>query len=140
MAIRSVKEMVDVAKADIDNVSPAEALRRSSEENALILDIRDVRELQREGAIVDSMHSPRGMLEFWVAPDSPYVKEVFSEDREFILCCASGWRSALSTKMLKDMGLEKVSHIETGFTGWKSDEMPVTDYDTWKAAQKASKT
>ena len=84
MAIRPVTEMVEVAKAELDNISPAEAQRRADEEGALIVDIRDVRELQREGAMPGSNHSPRGMLEFWVDPDSPYFKEVFAGDREFI--------------------------------------------------------
>ena len=96
MAIESVTEMVESAKAEIDNISPAEAARRSAEEGALIVDIRDVREIQRDGAIPGAMHAPRGMLEFWVSPDSPYTKEVFGEDREFVLCCAGGMRSALS--------------------------------------------
>ena len=97
MAIASVKEMVEVAKSEIDNISPEEASRRATEEGALIVDIRDVREMQRDGAIPGAMHAPRGMLEFWVSPDSPYTKEIFGEDREFVLCCAGGMRSALGT-------------------------------------------
>ena len=84
MAIASVKEMVEVAKSEIDNISPEEASRRATEEGALIVDIRDVREMQRDGAIPGAMHAPRGMLEFWVSPDSPYTKEIFGEDREFV--------------------------------------------------------
>ena len=133
MAIKPVQEMVAEAKAQLDNLSPAEAKRRADEDGALILDIRDVRELQRGGVAEGAMHAPRGMLEFWIDPESPYFKEVFSEDREFILCCASGWRSALSAKTLQDMGLPKVAHVETGFAGWQEDGMPVVDYDTFKA-------
>ena len=133
MAIESVTEMVESAKAEIDNISPAEAARRSAEEGALIVDIRDVREIQRDGAIPGAMHAPRGMLEFWVSPDSPYTKEVFGEDREFVLCCAGGMRSALSAKTLADMGMERISHIETGFGGRKADDMPVETYEEWKA-------
>ena len=135
MSVKSVNEMVAEAKSKIDNISPAEAARRVTEQGALIVDIRDVRELQRDGAIPGAMHTPRGMLEFWVSPDSPYTKEVFGEDREFILCCAGGARSALSTQTLQEMGLPRVSHIETGFGGWRSDAMPVSDYDTWKSQQ-----
>jgi rhodanese-related sulfurtransferase len=135
MAIKSVQDLVAEAKADLDNLSPAEARRRADEEGALIVDIRDVRELQRGGTVPGAMHAPRGMLEFWIDPASPYYKEVFSEDREFILCCASGWRSALSAKTLKDMGLPRISHVETGFTGWQADDMPVIDYDTFKASK-----
>ena len=133
MAIASVKEMVEAAKAEIDNISPEEASRRAFDEGALIVDIRDVRELQRDGAIPGAMHAPRGMLEFWVSPDSPYTNEIFGEDREFVLCCAGGMRSALSAKTLKDMGMEKISHIETGFGGWQADDMPTESYEEWKA-------
>ncbi len=133
MGVKSVNEMVAEAKTRIDNISPAEAHRRVIEENALIVDIRDVRELQREGAIPDSVHAPRGMLEFWVSPDSPYTKDVFQEGRELILCCAGGGRSALSADTMQDMGVEKVSHVETGFGGWRADGMPVTDYDTFRS-------
>ncbi len=133
MAVKSVNEMVAEAKAEIDNISPAEAQRRVDEDGALIVDIRDIRELQRDGAIPGAHHAPRGMLEFWVSPDSPYTKEVFQEDREYILCCAGGLRSALSTKLLADMGVERLSHVETGFGGWQKDGMPVEEYETWKA-------
>ena len=133
MGVKSVNEMVAEAKTRIDNISPAEAHRRVVEEGALIVDIRDVRELQRDGAIPGSMHTPRGMLEFWVSPDSPYTKQGFLEDREFILCCAGGARSALSADTMGDMGVEKVSHVETGFGGWRADGMPVTDYDTFRS-------
>ena len=133
MAIASVKEMVEAAKAEIDNISPEEASRRADEEGALIVDIRDVRELQRDGAIPGAMHAPRGMLEFWVSQDSPYTNEIFGADREFVLCCAGGMRSALSAKTLKDMGMENISHIETGFGGWQADDMPTESYEEWKA-------
>ena len=133
MGIRSVNEMVAQAKTRIDNISPDEAHRRVNEEGALIVDIRDVRELQRDGAIPGAMHTPRGMLEFWVSPDSAYAKEVFAQDREFILCCAGGARSALSADTLGQMGVPRVSHIESGFGGWRSAGMPVTDYDSFRS-------
>lgn len=84
MAIRSVKEMMAAAREEIDNVSPAEAQRRIDEEGAILVDIRDVRELQGQGVIPGAMHAPRGMLEFWIDPASPYHKPEFAEDREFI--------------------------------------------------------
>lgn len=84
MAIRSVKDMMAAAREEIDNVSPAEAQRRIDEEGAILVDIRDVRELQGQGVIPGAMHAPRGMLEFWVDPASPYHKPEFAEDREFI--------------------------------------------------------
>lgn len=131
--MKSVMDMVNSAKAELENLSPAEAQRRVDEDGALLVDIRDVRELEREGAVLGAWHVPRGMLEFWIAPDSPYYKEKFAEDRQFIIFCAGGLRSALAAKVAQDMGLPKVAHIETGFGGWKTDGMPVVDYDTWKA-------
>ncbi len=81
----SVQQMIDEARKHIDNHAPAEAKRRVDEEGALLVDIRDVRELERDGVIPGALHAPRGMLEFWIDPDSPYFREVFNEDREFIL-------------------------------------------------------
>ena len=86
----------------------------------MFVDIRDVRELEREGTIPGAFHAPRGMLEFWVDPESPYHKEIFASGRRFVLYCASAWRSALAAKCLCDMGLEGVAHIEGGFTAWKA--------------------
>ena len=85
MAIKSVNEMIAEARKEIDNHSPEEAKRRVEEEGALLVDIRDIRELQRDGVIPGALHAPRGMLEFWIDPESPYYKEVFAEDREFVL-------------------------------------------------------
>ena len=85
MAVKSVAEMVAEAREHIDNHTPAESKRRVDEEGALLVDIRDIRELERDGVISGAMHAPRGMLEFWVAPDSPYFKPVFGEDIEFVL-------------------------------------------------------
>ena len=92
---------------------------------APLIDIRDVRELEREGIIPGAFHAPRGMLEFWVDPDSPYHRDVFAQDKEYVLFCALGWRSALATKSLMDMGLERVAHVEGGFTAWKAAGAPV---------------
>jgi len=85
MAIKPVQEMIAEARKDLDNHSPTEAKRRADEEGAILVDIRDVRELQREGVIAGAMHAPRGMLEFWIDPDSPYFKPIFAEDIEFVL-------------------------------------------------------
>ena len=82
---KSVQQMIDEARKEIDNHSPAEAKRRVEEEGALLVDVRDIRELQRDGVIPGAMHSPRGMLEFWIDPDSPYFKPVYAEDIEFVL-------------------------------------------------------
>ena len=93
----------------------------------VFVDIRDVRELERDGMIPGAVHAPRGMLEFWVDPDSPYYKPVFGEDKTFVLYCASAWRSSLATAALQDMGLAPVAHIEGGFKGWKAAGLPVAD-------------
>jgi rhodanese-related sulfurtransferase len=132
--MKSVEEMIAEARETITEHTPAEALRLQVEGNAVIVDIRDVRELQREGVIPGAIHAPRGMLEFWVDPRSPYHKPVFAEDREFILNCASGWRTALSAKTLGEMGMDNVSHIVGGFTAWRDDGLAVETHDEWKAA------
>ena len=126
------ERLVARAEALIQTLSVEEA-RTAQSSGALMVDLRDVREIKREGKMPGSYHVPRGMLEFWIDPQSPYYNEVFGEDREFILSCASGGRSALSTKTLQDMGLPRVAHIETGFAGWKEDGMPISDYDTYRA-------
>jgi rhodanese-related sulfurtransferase len=136
MPVRSVFDMVDEAKAALDNLSCSEAQRRVDVEGALIVDIRDIRELQRDGCIPGAHHTPRGMLEFWVSPDSPHTKDIFQHSRELIICCAGGMRSALAAKALQDMGVDKVSHLESGFEGWR-DTMPTQTHDEWKAARSA---
>lgn len=121
---RGVRQLVAEADAAIETVTVAAALERQ-QAGALIVDLRDIRERAREGFIPGSFHAPRGMVEFWVDPDSPYFKEAFGGDREFIFHCASGWRSALATKAVQDMGLAPVSHIGGGFTAWKEADAPV---------------
>ena len=113
----SVKQLVDTAKARIEEIPATDALAFAERDDVVIVDIRDVRERQKLGFIPQSVHAPRGMLEFWVDPDSPYHKPVFAEDKKFILHCASGWRSALAAASLLDMGFE-VAHITEGFSGW----------------------
>lgn len=113
----SVKQLVDTAKARIREIPATDALALAERDDVVIVDIRDVRERQKLGFIPQSVHAPRGMLEFWVDPDSPYHKPVFAEDKKFILHCASGWRSALAAASLLDMGFE-VAHITEGFSGW----------------------
>lgn len=123
---KHIKEMVAEARSQINEVEPNEAISLIGDEGTVIVDIRDVRERQREGYIEGSVHVPRGMLEFWIDPDSPYHKTVFTEDKHFIFHCASGWRSALATKTAGDMGLKPVSHIKGGFTEWIKAGGPVT--------------
>ena len=121
----SVKHLVEEAKKGIEEISAEETVALIGDDGVVIIDIRDVRELQRDGKIPGSFHCPRGMLEFWIDPSSPYHKDVFAQDKKFIFHCASGWRSALATEVAQRMGLKPVAHIESGFTGWKKAGGPV---------------
>lgn len=125
MSITPVKTLVAEAKAVIETISPADALARAEAGEALLVDIRDVRELDREGRIPGAFHAPRGMLEFWIDPDSPYHKLPLATDKTLVLFCASAWRSALSAKALQEMGVENVAEIDGGFTAWKKAGLPV---------------
>ena len=122
-----MKSMVDEATAAITTYSIEEARDLHGLDDVQFIDIRDVRELERDGVIPGAFHAPRGMLEFWACPDSPYHKPVFAQDRQFVLFCAAGWRSALSTKTLQDMGLPRVAHIDGGFGAWKAAGAPVAE-------------
>ena len=113
---KTVKDMVHEAMAEVETISVAEAMKRQDDDAFVIVDIRDVRELDREGMIPGAFHAPRGMLEFWVDPESPYHKDIFASGKTFVFYCRSGQRSALATKTVRDMGLEAVCHIEGGFT------------------------
>ncbi|MDA9009047.1 rhodanese-like domain-containing protein [Alphaproteobacteria bacterium] len=123
-----VKQMVESAKAEIENLSVGVVRAAMTDPKTVIVDIRDIRELQREGRIPGSLHVPRGMLEFWIDPKSPYHKPIFAEDKNFIFHCASGWRSALAAKVAQEMGLKPVAHIESGFAGWSKAGAPVEEY------------
>jgi rhodanese-related sulfurtransferase len=124
---RGYKALVDEANALITTYSVAEVLQKLSDPGVLLVDVRDVRELEREGTIPGAFHASRGVLEFWVDPESPYYKPIFGESREFILFCAAGWRSALATKTLQDMGLARVAHMDGGFGAWKAAGAPVME-------------
>ena len=116
----TARRMVEEATAEIENIPVEVALKLAGDDHVLFVDIRDVRELDREGMIPGAYHAPRGMLEFWVDPESPYHKEVFASDRKFILYCAAAGRSALATKALQDMGLAPVAQLVGGFAAWKA--------------------
>ncbi len=116
---KGYKALLDEANAKIRTLSVDEAKKIAADPNVVIVDIRDVRELERDGMIPGAFHAPRGMLEFWVDPESPYHKDIFSSGKEFVFYCWSGWRSALATATLQDMGLGPVSHIGGGFRAWK---------------------
>ena len=116
----SSKALVEAAKREIREYSAAEAVELARDPNVLLVDIRDPRELQREGKVPGAFHAPRGMLEFWVDPESTYFKPVFGEGKTYIFFCAGGLRSALTTKTLQDMGLKPVGHMLGGFAAWKA--------------------
>ena len=120
MALKQgVKQLVAAANARITTLPVEDAKALLGDPAVVFVDIRDVRELEREGMVPGAFHAPRGMLEFWVDPDSPYFKPVFGAARRFVLYCQSGWRSALATATLQDMGLAAVAHVEGGFNAWK---------------------
>ena len=121
----SVKQLVEDAKKAIEEISAEEAVGMHEDLDVVIVDIRDVRELKRDGKIPGSFHCPRGMLEFWIDPESPYHKDIFAKKKKFVFHCASGWRSALATEVAQRMGLDPVAHIDSGFSGWKKAGGPV---------------
>ena len=126
MTILSSKTLVDNALKEIKTISKDEAYDLSSNNQCNLIDIRDIRELENQGRIENSNHIPRGMLEFWLDPDSPYFKEgKLDLDKEMVLFCAGGLRSALAAKSLKDMGFKKVSHIDGGFAALKQSKFKV---------------
>jgi rhodanese-related sulfurtransferase len=122
---KGYRALVDEATAQIKTYTVQQAQAKLADPNVQFVDLRDVRELEREGIIPGAFHAPRGMIEFWVDPDSPYFKPVFGEPKEFIFFCAAGWRSALTTSTVQQMGLAPVAHIDGGFTAWKAAGAPV---------------
>ena len=115
----SYQQLIDAAEAEVETLTPAEAMALLDREDHVFVDIRDIRELDREGRIPGAIHAPRGMLEFWVCPTSPYHKPVFAEDKTFVFFCAGGWRSALAAQQMQSMGLKPVAHIAGGFGAWR---------------------
>jgi rhodanese-related sulfurtransferase len=122
---KGYKQLVEEANAVVETVSPAEAARRAKEADAVLVDLRDPRELEREGRIPDAFHAPRGMLEFWIDPESPYHKDIFASGRHLVFFCGGGWRSALAAKTAQEMGVDNVSHIDGGFGAWRKEGLPV---------------
>ena len=123
---KTAKAMVEEAMTQVTTYTVDQARALHGHEGVQFVDIRDVRELEHEGVIPGAIHAPRGMLEFWVDPDSPYHRDVFAQDKEYVFFCAAGWRSALATKTLMDMGMERVAHLGGGFNAWKESGAPVT--------------
>ena len=121
------QELIQEAMAEIETLSLEMASDLLVDTNVVFVDIRDVRELEREGMIPNALHAPRGMLEFWVDPDSPYYKPIFGEGKRLVLYCASAWRSALATQTLQRMGVPNICHLEGGFSAWKKVQLPVAE-------------
>lgn len=134
MPIIGVKELVDRANAQVDMWQAGAALEKQAGGEAVLVDIRDVRELDREGRVEGAVHAPRGMLEFWFDPSSPYHREVFANaEATYVLFCAAGWRSALAAKALEDMGFENIAHVDGGFGALKAAGAAIADKDGNKA-------
>ena len=117
-------EMVAAARAKIEELEASDLIAMLNDPNVVIVDIRDPRERERSGYIPNSFHAPRGMIEFWIDPQSPYFKEVFAQDRRFVFHCASGWRSALTVATINDMGFT-AAHLKEGFSAWEKHGGPV---------------
>jgi len=122
---KGYKAFLAEAEAEVETLPVERALGIRGDENVLFVDLRDPREIERDGRIPGSFSCPRGMLEFWIDPESPYAKKVFSEPRRFVFYCGGGWRSALAAKTAQDMGLTDVAHIGGGFAAWKESGGPV---------------
>ena len=129
---RGIKAMIDEANAEIETISAADAIKLGSDDSIVIVDIRDPREIERDGRIPGAFSCTRGMLEFWIDPASPYAKPVFQQDKKFIFHCAGGLRSALAAKTAEDMGLKPVAHIGGGFAAWCDAGGPVEKYEPKK--------
>ncbi len=126
---KGVKELLAEADAEIETIAASDAVKLHGDPNVVFVDLRDIRELNHEGTVPGSQHTPRGMLEFWVDPECDYHKPIFAEDKKFVFFCAVGWRSALAAKAVQDMGLSKVAHVGGGFAAWKEAGGPVAAKD-----------
>ncbi|MCT4656683.1 MAG: rhodanese-like domain-containing protein [Cohaesibacter sp.] len=119
------KQLLIEAEREIETLGAAESIPLLQSSQHVFIDIRDIRELDQVGRIPGAIHAPRGMLEFWVDPDSPYHRDIFDQDKSYIFFCAGGWRSALAALQMQKMGLSPVAHIEGGFGAWQEAGGPV---------------
>jgi rhodanese-related sulfurtransferase len=134
MALRKgFRQLVDEAKSRITTIGLEDAKARLGKPDVLFVDLRDVRELEREGQIPGAFHCPRGMLEFWIDPDSPYYKDAFAPGKQFVFYCNGAWRSALAADVAQQMGLPNVVEMDGGFTAWKNAGLPVEERARKKA-------
>jgi len=119
------KALVEAAEREIETIPTEEAVKLAGRDDTVLVDIRDIRELQRDGKVPGAFHCPRGMLEFWIDPNSPYHKPLFAQDKKYVFFCAGGLRSALAAQTAHRMGLAPVAHIQGGFGAWKKAGGPV---------------
>ena len=124
----SVKQLVAEANAEIETLAIDNAISMHTDEDVVVIDLRDVRELAHDGKVPGCFHMPRGMLEFWIDPESPYFKDLFHQDKRFIFYCSKGWRSALAAHTAQRMGLKRVGHIDGGFEAWQKSGGPITSH------------
>ena len=122
---KGYKALLEEANAEVTAIAPAEAANLLGRDDVILVDLRDPREVEASGRIAGAKSCPRGMLEFWVDPESPYHKDWFASGKRFVFFCAGGWRSALAAKTAQDMGLDNVVHMEGGMTAWKEAGLPV---------------
>lgn len=122
---KGFKALVAEANSKIETIPTDAATALIGRDDVVLVDLRDPRELEREGKMPGAFHCPRGMLEFWIDPESPYHKPIFAEDKKFVFFCGGGWRSALAAAAAQEMGLKPVAHIEGGFGAWKKAGGPV---------------
>jgi rhodanese-related sulfurtransferase len=123
--LRSSKDLVEEASTRVTALPPRQVADLLGDPAYLVVDIREPRELEREGALPGAYRAPRGMLEFWVDPQSPYYRPALDDGRTLVLYCGSAWRSALAAAALQEMGREDVVHLEGGFGAWKAEGLPV---------------
>ena len=121
------RDLIDRALAEVETLDVDDAIPLLDDDDTVFVDLRDPRELEREGKVPNAFHAPRGMLEFWVDPSSPYHKDIFASGKRLVFYCQSGWRSALATKTVQDMGLERVAHIEDGYRSWVDSGAPTEE-------------
>ena len=119
------RQMLEEAEAEIETLPAGNAVALQGRDDTVLVDLRDPREREREGIVPGAFHVTRGMLEFWIDPESPYHKPIFAEDKRFVFFCAGGWRSALAAQTAQRMGLKPVAHIEGGFKAWREAGGPV---------------
>ena len=129
---RGIKALIDEANAEIETLTAKDAIEISKNGDVVIVDIRDPREIERDGRIPGAFACTRGMLEFWIDPQSPYAKPVFQEDKKFVFHCAGGLRSALAAKTAQDMGLKPVAHIAGGYAAWRDAGGPTENWEPKK--------